>query len=223
MLSFLYSIFKGKQKKSAAPVVTRPAPAAVLQQVNPPPPPAPLYQPLINAMQVFPKRTLPAGTIIYHGSREFSPQTDYANKKITGSRKWFSEHSDYACNYAFNDDIENKKNLGLRLLWVCRLTKDLDCVVGNQYPLANVSPWKLSQFPSEFPDNFSLYAYASHGLSSPVGLLDHLQNNLFMEVLIADHNQIIEVIDVALLPNDGNQARLDAPKLARAVLDKAGL
>lgn len=223
MLRFICSIFKGKPKQSASPVIASPVSAPVPQQANPLPSPAPLHQPLINALMAYPRKTLPAETIIYHGSREFSPHTDYANKQITGSRKWFSEHSDYACNYAFYDDSENKNNLGLRLLWVCRLTKDLDSVEGNQFPLAGVSPWRPSQFPSEFPNNFGVYAKASHGLSTPVGFLDHLQNNRFMEVLIADHNQIIEVIDVALLPEDVNQARVDAPALARAILDQAGL
>ena len=70
-----------------------------------------LHAPLLEMIKEFKKQTLLKDLIIYHGSREFSPHTDYKNKTLSGTRKWFSQDFELACSYANRDEARYGKKL----------------------------------------------------------------------------------------------------------------
>ena len=157
-----------------------------------------LHVPLLNEIKKFENVTLPAERIIYHGSREFSPETDYAGRALLGTRKWFSDDQAYAVNYAFCD---RHTELGRPLLWKCKIKTDVTCLKGSQFGLVNYSPWGAA-FPHKFPNNFYKYARNIQGEQKSFVLLDHLENDLFGEILIAFQDHVIEILDVFILPED---------------------
>lgn len=157
-----------------------------------------LHAPLLNEIKKFENVILPAERIIYHGSREFSPETDYAGRALLGTRKWFSDDQAYAVNYAFCD---RHIDLGRPLLWKCKIKTDVTCLKGSQFSLVNYSPWGAA-FPYKFPDDFYKYARSIQGEQKSFVLLDHLKNDLFREILIAFQDHVIEILDVFILPDD---------------------
>lgn len=167
-----------------------------------------LHQPLLMAMQAFDVKILPAGTVLYHGSREFSRYTDYAQRKLLGTRKWLSQNAPYAAQYAFNDPDPNGV-LGKRLFWICELTCDLQCLEGRQMSLSTVAPIHWN-FPGDFPSNYATYATQILKLqpTSPVALLDHFSDSLYKEVLLAQHVAAISVRNVIELPVDKPAAEM---------------
>lgn len=161
-----------------------------------------LHEPLLNDMKNFKLVSRNKNDIIYHGSREFSPHTDYDNKVLLGDRKWFSDDKVYAVSYAFTDmHIE----LGRPLLWKCRFKVDIQCLTGSQSGLIESSLWN-GDFPSQFPNNFYKYARKIQGEQPSYVLLNHLKNNNYDEILVALHYNLVEVLEVFVLPDDKEEA-----------------
>jgi hypothetical protein len=152
-------------------------------------------------MRVFRQGTLPAGTLLFHGSNERSPHTDFANSSLLGTRKWFSQSAKYAVSYAFNSG----DGLGGGLLWVCTLKCDVPFLAGSQSSLKTVSPWD-GQFPWQFPDNFGRYAGTILDTHGPNCLLDHEDDGRFKEILIVSHQAVLQVVNVIQLPSEKSAA-----------------
>ena len=157
---------------------------------------------LLSELRKFKRITLKKGLILYHGSREYSYFTEYKNRSLTGTRKWFSEDKYNAINYAFCD---RHRDLGKRLLWKIKLTEDIICLHGRQVKLMPFSPWNV-EFPFKFPDNFSIYANEILGVQVSHALVDHFNNGIFLEILLTNHMNSIEVLDVTQLPNNKDKA-----------------
>lgn len=162
-----------------------------------------VHDPLLKKLKKFKKHTLNSGAIIFHGSREFSLHTDYENRSLSGSRKWLSEDIEYAVNYAFYFATPQQ---GRPLLWMCKIKSDLECLKGSQDSLTHFSPW-AGEFAYKFPNNFSKYATEIQGEKESYGLVDLLKNGKFKEILISPHKEILEVVDVLVLPNDKAKAK----------------
>ncbi len=158
---------------------------------------------LLSRLESFEVVILKKGTVLYHGSREKSYFTEFDNRKLTGSRKWVTEDKAYAIDYAFCDI---HTDLGKPLLWKLELTEDIKCLHGSQFKLIPFSPWG-SGFPSKFPNNFSKYAEELLGEQKSHVLLDHFENNMFSEVLVTDHTNVLKVLDVFELPDDKSKAK----------------
>lgn len=154
-----------------------------------------LHTPLLNKIEKFKKQTLPKDLIIYHGCREFSSQTDYINKSLTGTRKWFSQDYDYACFYTRQDP----PSCGKKLIWKCRLKLELLCLEGSQNSLKDSTPWKESEFPDKFPNEYHHYAKKIINSDQTIGLLDHYVNNAYREILIPNHNEVIDILEVIVV------------------------
>jgi hypothetical protein len=165
-----------------------------------------LHKPLLDKINDFEKVYLSAGTIIYHGSREDSPHTDYEGKNLLGTRKWFSQDLAYAVDYAFYD---SHAQLGKPLLWKCKLKYDIECLKGSQFSLVKSSPWG-GGFPYKFPDNFHKYARQVQGEQLSYLLVDHFSDEKFFEILVASHENLIEVIEVFVLPDNKGTAKKHA-------------
>lgn len=161
-----------------------------------------LHSPLLNEFKKFNLVPRASDKIIYHGSREFSPHTDYENRKLLGDRKWLSDDQAYAVSYAFYD---GNSDLGRPLLWKCRFKEHIECFEGSQFSLVQHSPWG-SAFPLQFSNNFHLYAKEIQGEQCSYVLLDHLKNDKYGEILVAFHGQLIEIVDVFVLPDDKDEA-----------------
>ncbi|KJG66161.1 hypothetical protein [Photobacterium kishitanii] len=160
---------------------------------------------LLNQFKQFEVVTLKKGTILYHGSREKSIFTEFNvnSRSLNGSRKWTTEDKIYAINYAFCD---RHTNLGKPLLWKLKLTEDIKCLHGSQFKLIPFSPWSEDAFPSKLPDNYSKYAEELLGEQKSQILLDHFEENMYTEILIANHTNVIEIIDVFELPDNKDKA-----------------
>ena len=156
-----------------------------------------MHTPLIQALQSFPKSTLPTGMQLFHGGRSKSPHCNETTKQLSGTRKWLSQSAEYAVSYAFNDIGE----LGSHLLWVCELQIDIPSLEGSQFSLIQVSPW-TSSFPWDFPNAFHEYAKTVIPGNGSRALLDHKANNLFKEILITEPVVAIKVVDVVVLPQN---------------------
>ena len=161
-----------------------------------------LHEPLLKELKQFKLVPRTKDKIIYHGSREFSPHTDYENRELLGDRKWLSDDQAYAVSYAFRD---GHAELGRPLLWKCRFKKNIECLEGSQFNLVRHSPWG-SGFPWQFPNNFHKYGKKIQGEQGSYVLLDHLENDQYGEILVALHNQLIEVVEVFVLPDDQDEA-----------------
>lgn len=157
---------------------------------------------LLNRLRSFEVVTLKRGTVLYHGSREKSYFTELDSRSLSGSRKWVSEDKVYAVDYAFCD---LHSDLGKPLLWKLELTEDIKCLHGSQFKLMPFSPWGGS-FPFKFPDNFSKYAEELIGKQKSQVLLDHFENDMFTEVLVTNHTNVLKVLDVFELPDDKSKA-----------------
>ncbi|MGR3047248.1 hypothetical protein ABMY01_23325 [Vibrio vulnificus] len=157
-----------------------------------------LSSPLLSRLRNFDVVILKKGTVLYHGSREKSYFTELDSRSLTGSRKWVTEDKVYAVNYAFCD---LHSDLGKPLLWKLELTEDVKCLHGSQFKLMPFSPWG-SSFPFKFPDNFSKYADELLGNQKSQVLLDHFENDMFTEVLVTNHTNVLKVLDVCELPDD---------------------
>jgi hypothetical protein len=173
-------------------------------------PPNTLHEPLLAALREFHPEQLPKDTWLFHGSRERSPHTDYANRQLKGSRKWFSQNLNYAVDYAFTDPGD----YGKRLLWKCQLKEDVPCLKGRQSSLVKVSPWN-DHFPWEFPNAFAAYAKSILDAPKFVGLLDHFDENIYWEILIAgEFHDLIKVVEVIELPENKDDAKTLVAKRA---------
>jgi hypothetical protein len=170
----------------------------------------PLHAPLLEALGKFERRTLPAGTLLFHGSRSGSPHTDAAARRLTGSRKWFSEDAAYAVSYGFVDS----DHLGAPLLWVCRTRHEITSLKGSQFGLRNVQPWGAA-FPGKFPTHFCDYACEILGGPGPFAFLDHHDGNRYGEVLVTSPEAAIEVIEILPLP----PVKTEAERFARERFD----
>lgn len=218
-LSFLRGIFGKKSIPATSPdPATKPTSSPIAPALPVAPQQPSLHLPLVAAMKSFPGKQMPKGRILYHGSRELSPHTNFAGKQLLGTRKWFSENPVYASNYAFYDSGP----LGAHLIWVCRLADDLDGIQGSQSSLAPHSPWGNS-FPWNFPDSFGQYIGASHGIVNAAALFDHQNDGLFEEILIANHSSAIDIIDVEILPNSTQAAAAATPGIVQTILKNAGI
>ena len=160
-----------------------------------------MHPPLLAALQAFNQSVLPAGTRLFHGSRERSPHTDRTAQKLTGTRKWLSQSAEYAVSYAYVDQTD----LGARLLWVCELIADVPSLQGSQASLMQSSPWAHA-FPWEFPNAFGSYANAIVPGLGPRALLDHQKLALFREVLLTMPAQAIRIVEVIELPEEKHEA-----------------
>jgi len=164
--------------------------------------PEELHAPLLSELKKFNVVKRTKDQIIYHGSREFSPDTNFENRELLGTRKWLSDDQAYAVSYAFRD---GHAELGRPLLWKCRFKANIECLQGGQFALSQYSPWG-SGFPWQFPNNFYKYAKKVQGEQQSYVLLDHLENDKYGEILVALHNQLIEIVEVFVLPDDKDEA-----------------
>lgn len=167
---------------------------------------APLHAPLLAALGRFERRTLPAGTLLFHGSRAGSPHTDAAGQRLMGTRKWFSEDAAYAVSYGFVDGNQ----FGEPLLWVCRTLNEIGALEGSQFGLRNTQPWGAA-FPGKFPTHFADYASEILGGTGPYALLDHHDGSRYGEVLVTSPEAAVEVLEVVQLPS----VKIDAERFAR--------
>jgi hypothetical protein len=165
-----------------------------------------LHWPLLAALSKFKRTSVPAGTLLFHGSRSKSPHADPAARKLAGTRKWFSEDAAYAVSYSFVDGDQ----YGAPLLWVCRLRHNIAALHGSQFGLLQSQPWGPA-FPGTFPSQFAHYAGAVFGGAGPFALLDHYDGERFHEVLVTAPEIATEVVDVVALP----QEKAEAERLAR--------
>lgn len=180
-----------------------------------PVPSSQLHQPLLTALKLYPSTFLTVGTILFHGSREHSPETDYSGRSLTGTRKWFSQDAAYAVGYAFYGS--NKPELGQRLLWKCRVIAPIPSLIGSQFALFKQSG-QDSSFPWKFPSLFGAYANEIFQNSGPSALLDHPRDEIYKEILIASHRKVVEIIEVIVLPEDRDTADKIAAEIMNSTL-----
>ncbi|PSU31696.1 hypothetical protein [Photobacterium lutimaris] len=152
---------------------------------------------LLTKLGQFKRRKLNRGAIIYHGSRERSPGTDYENKRLFGTRKWVSQDIITAVEYAYR----YRTNLGNPLLWKLELKHDLICLEGSQFSLRNTGPWGV-WFSEQFPNNFSIYAQEILGAHNSYGLLDHVKDGIAEEILVTNPEYALSTLTVSILPSD---------------------
>jgi plasmid fertility inhibition factor len=166
----------------------------------------PLHAPLLSALSKFKRAAIPAGTLLFHGGRSKSPHADPVARKLTGTRKWFSEDAEYAVSYSFVDGDQ----YGTPLLWVCRARHDIAALQGSQYGLLQSQPWGPA-FPGTFPSQFVDYAGAILGSAGPFALLDHHDGERYQEVLMTSPEDATHVVELIELPH----SKAAAEQLAR--------
>lgn len=163
------------------------------------------HKPLLDALKECETKELPKGTLIYHGSRAHDQHTNFLEKELTGTRKWFSEDACYVAGYAFFD--MTTEEFGSRLLWICRLNKPITGLLGNQCSFQTSSPWSIQDFPRKFPDNFGIYAKEAQRITdSSIALLNFYDKKESSEILIWGHTSVVEVIEVIVLPETKDDA-----------------
>ncbi|OEE65871.1 hypothetical protein A1OO_08665 [Enterovibrio norvegicus FF-33] len=163
---------------------------------------ASLCENFLKLLKNYNKDELPKGMILYHGTIELGTQTCVKSSLLAGTRKWFSEDKIYAANYAFANAGDN---LGRRYLWKCRLKSNLAGIEGSQLKLSQKSPWK-GEFPWKFPNHYHLYARKILGEKASYGFFNEYVNGIYQEVLVTEHNNVIEVIEVIELPDTKEKA-----------------
>lgn len=204
MLEVLKRLF-GLSKK-AHPIADAPTNPAVNPVVTPQQPVnmcVPLNPPLLQAIANFNKSELLEGQLLFHGCGSNARDIDVSERRLGGTRKWFSSDAEYASFYGGTYSLAPQG-----LLWICRTRRTIPALVGSQKSLASVAPWKPHEFPSKLPDTFEQYAHHVLSTNGATALLDHLTNDGYKEILITSPVNVIEVLEVVSLPKDPEEARL---------------
>ena len=85
--------------------------------------------------------------------------------------------------------------------------------------MKDASPWIY--FPDEFPNHFADYAHTILQSSGPVAHINPQDGDAGMEVLVANHSDVVEVIDVIEIDDDKTKAKADAYERAKRSLLQA--